>query len=772
MNTALLSAPVPPRADDAAPPADSDSVRPEHVAPHHVAPHEVEASADDLPADDNLPADEEAADDQSVNGAADVFTDDEIAESDGPDGPDEAADAAPAETPAEQVAPPEPHLETAALLQDGPPACGASDHPVPAVVPPEPTLEVSRAPEQSSPAKPQGSVAPAKPKPAPKKVESKAPAPKPEPQPEPKPEPASGFAKLGLSAALLKALAEKGYETPTPVQAEVIPAILAGRDVLGQAATGTGKTAAFALPLLDRLRIAKTAPDAPDEEFPGPAVFCMAPTRELAAQVAEAFRAYRGEMRVNILTVVGGESFGPQLSALRRGVDVVVATPGRALDLLKRGSLDLSGLLACVLDEADEMLDMGFQDEIEAVLDFTPPGRQTVLVSATLPPRIHAIANKHLTNPVRIEIGKPQAAKGEDARVVHSAHFVRRHEKAAAIDRILEVDGAGPALIFCRTRGGADDLTTELNRCGRRAAALHGGLTQDQRTKVVERLRGGSLNVVVATDVAARGLDVPELTHVFHSDLPSGPEPFVHRCGRVGRAGRVGRVVSFLHPKERFKLVQFARAANADIAITGLPAADDVITGRLKKTKAALQDAATSPAFAKLRDQLGPILAELDKEFGPETLALAAAALAHRTAFGEEPVTQLGAPGPSGGGPGGPRSGGSKLSGGSNFKGGPGGPKFKGGKGKGGPRVHAPCPPGSARLFVSAGRDAGVGPGDLVGAIAGETHLTGGDIGAIKIGPGFSLVDVPQGAADQVIQSLSRGGLRGNKVTVRHDRQG
>ena len=713
MNTALLSAPAPSQTDavdaESSPPEPADAPRSE--ADGSDADAEARIDADDLPADD------------------------------------EAAGA------------PEPHLETAELLNDGPPACGAPGEPVPAVVPPESS-------EQSAPAKPQAAAGPVEEKPAPKQVELKRP--EPESQPEPEPAKKSGFAKLGLSAALLKALDEKGYETPTPVQAEVIPAILAGRDVLGQAATGTGKTAAFALPLLDRLRTAATAPDAPDQEdYNGPAIFCMAPTRELAAQVAEAFRAYRGEMRVNVLTVVGGESFGPQLSALRRGVDVVVATPGRALDLLKRGNLDLSGLLACVLDEADEMLDMGFQDEIEAVLDFTPPGRQTVLVSATLPPRINAIANKHLSNPVRIEIGKPQAAKGEDARVVHSAHFVRRHEKAAAIDRILEVDGAGPTLIFCRTRGGADDLTTELNRCGRRAAALHGGLTQDQRTKVVDRLRGGTLNVVVATDVAARGLDVPELTHVVHADLPTGPEPFVHRCGRVGRAGRVGRVVSFLHPKERFKLNQYAKAANADIAITDLPAADDVITGRLKKTREALKDAATAPGFAKLREQLGPILAELDKEFGPEALALAAAALAHRTAFGEEPVEQLGAPGPRGGsgGPGGP--GGSQFKG----KGGPGGSKFKS-KGKGGPRTPGVCPPGSARLWVSAGRDAGVRPGDLVGAIAGETHLNGGDIGAITITPNFSLVDVPQQAADTVIQSLSRGGLRGDKVSVRHDREG
>ena len=656
----------------------------------------------------------------------------------------------------------EPHLETAELLRDDPPACGLRDDAVPAVTPPP--AEVAEVSDQvEAHAKPQAvAVAEEKPKAAPR------PEPKPEPKPEPVPE--TGFAKLGLSPALLQALVEKGYTEPTPVQAEVIPAILAGRDVLGQAATGTGKTGAFALPLLDRLRAAKTAPDAPDEEDKRPAVFVMAPTRELAAQVAEQFRLYRGGMKVNVLTVVGGEAFGPQLSALRRGVDVVVATPGRALDLCRKGSLDLSGLLACVLDEADEMLDMGFQEEIEAVLDFTPPGRQTVLVSATLAPRIQQIAAKHLQNPVRIEIGEPQTAKGDDARVIHSAHFVRRQYKAQAIDRILEVDGAGPCLIFCRTRGGADDLTTELNRCGRRAAALHGGLTQEQRTKVVERLRGGTLNVVVATDVAARGLDVPELTHVMHADLPTGPEPFVHRCGRVGRAGREGRVVSFLHPKERYKLTQFAKAANADVEITQLPDGRSVVQGRLRKTREALKDAATDPSFAKLRDELAPLLEELGAELGvsPAFMAASAAALGHRTAFGDAPVEDLNSAPPRSndrfeGNGGGSRGGGkfSKDRGPSKFSG-----------GKGGKRVHPSCPPESARLFVSAGRDAGVRPGDLVGAIAGETSLSGRDIGAIKIGPGFSLVDVPKGAADMVIQSLSRGSLRGEKVTVRHDREG
>ena len=607
-----------------------------------------------------------------------------------------------------------------------------------------------------------------------------APAPSPPPVESPAKSPASasepertGFAALGLSPALLAALKEKGYETPTPVQAAVIPAVLAGRDVLGQAATGTGKTAAFALPLLDRLRELRTAPDA--EETKAPAVLVMAPTRELAAQVAEAFRAYRGDLRADVLTVVGGEAFGPQLSALRRGVDVVVGTPGRLLDLLKRGSLDLSRLSAAVLDEADEMLDMGFQEEIEAVLDHTPPGRQTVLVSATLPPRINRIANAHLTDPVTIEIGRDDRSRGEDARVLHTAHVVRRHDKAAAIDRILEVDGAGPSLIFCRTRGGADDLTTELNRLGRRAAALHGGLTQDQRNKVVERLRGGTLNTVVATDVAARGLDVPELTHVFHADLPQGSggdEAFEHRCGRVGRAGREGRVVTFLQPKERGKLRFMAKAVGADVEIGPLPGAADVVAGRLAKTRAALGDAATGKDFARLRTELAPVLDALAAEHPDlswQQLAVAAAALAHRTAFGAAPAEELSSPPPpkfrDNGRDAGPRSGPSRN--GRDPRDGRSGKKF-GGKGGAFPD----CPPHATRLWVGSGRDGGVRPGDLVGAIAGETHLSGGQIGAIKIAPTFSLVDVPADAADTVIQALSRGNLRGQKVTVRRDREG
>ena len=597
------------------------------------------------------------------------------------------------------------------------------------------------------------------------------PAPAERPAPEPAAtEPKTGFAALGLSDHLLGVLAEKGYEEPTPVQAAVIPAILAGRDVLGRAATGTGKTAAFALPLIDRL-LSRTDADRTDDEDAdrpaGPRVLVLVPTRELAAQVAEAVRDYAVGTGLGVVTVVGGEAFGPQRRALRQGVEMVVATPGRALDLIRRGTLQLAGLDAAVLDEADEMLDMGFADDIESVLSETPAGRQTVLVSATLPPRIKSIADKHMTDPVRLEVADPERDSDEPPRVRHVAHVVHRRDRSAALLRVLEAGGASRALIFCRTRGGVDDLTADLTREGRRAAALHGGLTQEQRVRVVERLRSGSIEVMVATDVAARGLDVPELTHVVNFDPPGSPETFVHRVGRVGRAGREGTAVTLLAPNERRRVRQFASAAGGPIPIEPLPTAADLADVREAQTRGALLDALTGDGFATLRDRLRPLVkalaAEVGDDFSAEDLAVAAAALAHHTAFGD-PVTEDipdagGRPDRSGG----PRSGGGDR-GDRPDRGTRRGPRAKKDRG---PRN---APADTARLFFSVGRDANVRPGDLVGAITGEAGIDGSEIGKIDVAPTFSLVDVARPHADRVISALRGRSIRGKKVTVRPDR--
>ena len=326
-------------------------------------------------------------------------------------------------------------------------------------------------------------------------------------------EPVSSFADLGLRAQLLEDLTSLGYEEPTPIQAEAIPKLLAGHDLLGQAATGTGKTAAFALPLLQALDSGPRGK--------APSALVLVPTRELCMQVSQALHRYGRSLSVRVLPIYGGQPIVRQLRELERGVDIVVATPGRAVDHIQRRSLHLDAVRTVVLDEADEMLDMGFAEDLEAILDATPRERQTVLFSATLPARINSIARKHLTDPVRIEIARDVASSGEAPLVAQRAYVVARAHKAAALGRILDIESPTAAIIFCRTRAEVDELTESLNGRGYRSEPLHGGMDQGQRDKVMGRLRAGSAELLVATDVAARGLDIDHLTHVFNYDVPS-----------------------------------------------------------------------------------------------------------------------------------------------------------------------------------------------------------------------------------------------------------
>ena len=347
----------------------------------------------------------------------------------------------------------------------------------------------------------------------------------------------AGFASLGLDPRLLSALSALGYEEPTPVQRQAIPILLERRDLLAQAATGTGKTAAFALPMLDRLS---------REGGERKTVFglVLVPTRELAMQVAEAVHRYGRDAGVRVLAVYGGSSMGLQLRALDRGVDVVVATPGRALDHVKRGTLALSGVKLVVLDEADEMLDMGFAEDLEAILDATPAGRPMALFSATFPARIAGLASRRLSSPVELRLGTARekgAAPEGGVRVKQTAYVVPRAHKLAALSRILDLEDPASAIVFCRTRTEVDEISEKLNARGRRAEALHGGFSQEQRDRVMKRFRSGAADLLVATDVAARGLDVEQISHVFNYDVPSEAEAYVHRIGRTGRAGRAGR---------------------------------------------------------------------------------------------------------------------------------------------------------------------------------------------------------------------------------------
>ena len=340
----------------------------------------------------------------------------------------------------------------------------------------------------------------------------------------------SGFADLGLRTELLKALSGLGYEEPTPIQREAIPHLVAGKDLLGQAATGTGKTAAFALPILQLLD--------PNEDRPSPVALVLVPTRELAMQVSEAVYKYGHDLRARCVPIYGGQPIGRQIDALRRGCHVVVATPGRALDHIRKNTLELDGIAMVVLDEADEMLDMGFAEDLEAILEATPKERQTVLFSATMPPRIDAIARRHQRNPVRVTIERSTSQSGTSPLVKQTAYLIPRHHKAAALGRILDIEAPEAAIVFCRTRGEVDQLTETLNGRGYRAEALHGGMDQEQRDRVMGRVRAGTADLLIATDVAARGLDIDHLTHVVNYDVPSAPESYVHRIGRVGRAGR------------------------------------------------------------------------------------------------------------------------------------------------------------------------------------------------------------------------------------------
>jgi ATP-dependent RNA helicase DeaD len=543
----------------------------------------------------------------------------------------------------------------------------------------------------------------------------------------------SGFAELALAPELRRALSDLGYEEPTPIQRAAIPPLLEGRDLVGQAATGTGKTAAFALPVLQRLLREGGRAE--------PLALVLVPTRELAVQVSEAMHRYGHNIGARVLPIYGGQPIGRQLRALDRGTDVVVATPGRALDHITRGTLNLSGLGIVVLDEADEMLDMGFAEDIEAILGGTPENRQTALFSATMPPRINGMVRRHLRDPVRAELGRQAPADGLLVR--QSAYVVPRGHKPAALGRVLDLQSPAAAVVFCRTREEVDRLTETLNGRGYSAEALHGGMDQPQRDRVMSRLRGGSTDLLVATDVAARGLDIEQLTHVVNYDVPSAPELYVHRIGRVGRAGREGMAITLVEPREHRMLKAIERATGQRIAVEKLPTVADLRARRLELTRAALRESLLEDDLETFR----VVVEQLAEEFDLFEVALAAVKLAHETGgtLDEEELPEAEFR------PADDRRGRRKAAGRDQRRG-------------------RPATAGTTRLFVGTGRAAGVRPQDLVGAITGESHLSGRDIGAIEIADRFSLVEVPESAADDVVAALRKTSIKGRKATVRRER--
>jgi ATP-dependent RNA helicase DeaD len=560
-----------------------------------------------------------------------------------------------------------------------------------------------------------------------------------------------GFASLGLEAALLTTLETLGYEEPTPIQREAIPPLLAGRDLLGRAATGTGKTAAFTLPLLQRL--------AHSARQPHPSALILVPTRELAIQVTEAVQRYGKEQHIAILAVYGGAAIRPQLIALKRGVDVVVATPGRALDHIRRKTLHLKDLQIVVLDEADEMLNMGFAEDLDAILQQTPTTRQTALFSATMPPRIASIARRHLHDPVEIQIVKEPVKAGVAPRVHQTAYLIARPHKVAALARILDMAGPKSTLVFCRTRLEVDELTSVLNSRGYRGEGLHGGMNQAQRDRVMQSFRSGKTELLVATDVAARGLDIPHVSHVMNYDVPSSPEGYVHRIGRTGRAGRAGEAITLVEPRERWLLQNIERLTKSKIEMATLPTVADLQTKRLERIGASIQEILTTNKFAPFRT----VVDTLTEKFDPADVAAAALQLAYGSKGGErmeeeipafrdraQETSQM---------PRRPRLEPPGLARAIKTRGSEGRP--------GGKRDRPGRSTAVATLHFGAGRTAGIRPGDLVGAIANEAGLNSNMIGPIKIADQFSLVKVPEELAQGVIKALGRTRIKGQKVAVR-----
>ena len=586
-----------------------------------------------------------------------------------------------------------------------------------------------------------------------------------------------GFRGLGLIDELSASVSALGYEEATPVQRETIPLLLAGRDVLGQAATGTGKTAAFALPMLQRL-----APggDADVKRHTGGLV--LVPTRELSMQVAEAIHKYAKGVGVRVVPVYGGAPISQQIATLSRGAGIVVATPGRALDHIRRKTLTLAHLKMRVLDEADEMLDMGFADDLDAILQATPKTRQTALFSATMPTRILAIAERHLNNPARVTIAREKTAAGKMPRVRQIAYIVPRAHKPAALDRVLDMENPTSAIVFCRTRIEVETLVETLSAHGRRAQALHGGMEQRQRDRVMQMFRRGKADLLIATDVAARGLDIEHLSHVVNYDVPAAAEAYVHRIGRTGRAGRGGTAITLAEPREHRLLRSIESLTKQKIDVATVPTIAELRARRLDVTRASIRELVLAGGL----DDVRVVVESLAEELDIVDIAAAAVKLAHAATTGAEFEREIPTIAPQerpsrGAGLSAASARGAAASlaeaehrreAGHDRK------RFSQGAivGTAGPRGRSPLRDRTgpvedvARLFIGAGRVAGIRPGDLVGAITGEAGINSRELGAIEIADRFSLVDVPESRAEDIMAALRATTIRGNKVSVRRDR--
>jgi len=538
-------------------------------------------------------------------------------------------------------------------------------------------------------------------------------------------ETASGFDGFGFSAALLATLKEKGYTEPSPIQKAAFPELMLGRDLVGQAQTGTGKTAAFALPLLERLHTGQKTPQA----------LVLAPTRELAMQVADSFKAYSaGHPHLKVLAVYGGSDFRSQINALKRGVDVVVGTPGRVMDHMRQGTLDTSGLRSLVLDEADEMLRMGFIDDVEWILEQLPNERQVVLFSATMPPEIRRLSKRYLKDPAEVTI---RTKDQEGKRIRQRSITVPMSHKLEALQRVLDACGGEGVIIFARTKAITLTVAETLDAAGHQVAVLNGDVPQNQRERTVERLRSGSVDILVATDVAARGLDVERIGLVINYDMPFDSEAYVHRIGRTGRAGRTGEAVLFVSPRERRFIRNLERATGQPIEAMEVPGNTAINQGRLDRLRKQLSTAATTERSnaeetALLKELMQRVATEL--EISQEELAMAALNLA----IGPNPLLRHGDD--------------DWIQ--NTRRNDRERPERRGERRNDRP-ARAP-EENMQRYRVEVGHRDRVKPGNLVGAIAGETGLQGRAIGRIQIFDNHSLVDLPKGMPEDVFNSLQR----------------
>ncbi len=556
------------------------------------------------------------------------------------------------------------------------------------------------------------------------------------------------FQAMGLAAPILKAVEDAGYEQPSAIQAEAIPLLLEGRDLLGQAQTGTGKTAAFALPLLSRIDVKRAAVQ----------LLVLAPTRELAIQVAEAFQSYAHHLKnFHVLPIYGGQSYTNQLRQLKRGVQVVVGTPGRVMDHIRRGTLDLSGLQALVLDEADEMLRMGFIDDVEWILEQTPKKRQIALFSATMPNVIRKVAERHLNNPVVVKI----QTKTSTVTTIRQRYWaVSGLHKLDALTRILESEDFDGMIVFVRTKTATAELADKLAARGYASAALNGDIPQNNRERIIQRLKKGQLDILVATDVVARGLDVERISHVINYDVPHDTESYVHRIGRTGRAGRTGDAILFVAPRERRMLSAIERATRQPIEAMQMPTASDINVQRIERFKQRISETLDSQNL----DIFNQIVGEYQHEHDADPLTIAAA-LAHM-AQGKEPLLLSDKPQRRERPPRIVAEGRGDRQDSRSER-----PQRK-------PRPSSATPSNTprplkehpdvemSRFRLAVGYSHDVKPGNIVGAIANEAGIDAQYIGHIEIFDDFTTIDLPADMPKDIFMDLKKTWVCGQKLEI------